>query len=93
MDKTILGTRSENHFPLCCYSTKTIMMDPRASAGESLNYFGWPDYLVFASMLIISLAIGIYYGCTGSKQSTTAEFFVGGRSMGVFPVAMSLAAR
>ena len=59
-----------------------------------MKQFGWVDYFVFASMLVISLGIGIYYGCTGSKQRTTSEFFLGGRrQMGVFPVAMSLAAR
>ena len=58
-----------------------------------IQRFNWADYLVFAGMLIGSLAIGIYYGCTGSKQSTTAEFFTGGGRMGVFPVAMSIAAR
>ena len=59
-----------------------------------LKQFGWVDYLIFAGMLVISLGIGVYYGCSGSKQRTTSEFFLGGRrKMGVFPVAMSLAAR
>ena len=56
-------------------------------------HFQWPDFLVFAVMLVISLAIGIYCGCKGSGQRTTAEFFMGGRTMGIFPVSMSLAAR
>lgn len=61
--------------------------------GGTIQRFNWADYLVFAGMLVGSLVIGIYYGCTGSKQSTTAEFFTGGGRMGVFPVAMSIAAR
>ena len=57
---------------------------------ESL--FGWPDYLVFGSMLAVSAAIGVYYACVGGKQKSTAEFLMAGRNMGTFPVAMSLIA-
>ena len=35
---------------------------------------------------------GLYYGCTGRKQSSTAEFLMAGRSMAVFPVTLSLLA-
>lgn len=56
------------------------------------NKFTLWDYVVFAGLLAISSAIGLYYGCTGSKQSTTKEFLMAGRSMGVFPVALSLLA-
>ncbi len=47
----------------------------------------------FILMLAISAGIGIMYGCTGQKQKTTNEFLMAGRSMGTFPVAMSLIAR
>lgn len=30
----------------------------------------WADYLVIATMIIISLGIGIYYRLTGGKQRT-----------------------
>lgn len=69
------------------------MTDTIGTSDELLKRFGWADYLVFAGMLVVSLGIGLYYGCIGSKQKTTSEFLLGGRSMGVFPVAMSLAAR
>jgi len=69
------------------------MPDVIGTPEELLKRFGWADYLVFASMLAISLGIGIYYGCIGTKQKTTSEFFIGSGKMGVFPVAMSLAAR
>ena len=62
-------------------------------AEELVTRFGWADYLVFIAMLAISTGIGVFFGCTGSKQKTTSEFFMGGRSMGIFPVAMSIAAR
>ena len=69
------------------------MPDVIGTPEELLKRFGWADYLVFAGMLAISLGIGIYYGCIGTKQKTTSEFFIGSGKMGVFPVAMSLAAR
>lgn len=69
------------------------MADIIGTPEELLKRFRWADYLVFAGMLAISLGIGLYYGCIGSKQKTTSEFFMGSRKMGVFPVAMSLAAR
>ena len=57
------------------------------------NRFSPWDYVVFASLLILSSIIGLYYGgCTGAKQKTTSEFLMAGRTMGVFPVAMSLLA-
>lgn len=54
--------------------------------------FSVPDYIVFAGMLSISAGIGVYYGCFGSKQNTTKEFLMGGRSMKVLPVSLSVLA-
>ncbi|GCB78965.1 hypothetical protein scyTo_0015916 [Scyliorhinus torazame] len=52
------------------------------------------DYVVFASMLLISTAIGIFsalkHGRTG--QRTTEEFLVGSRQISAYPIAFSLAA-
>ncbi|XP_004269526.1 sodium-coupled monocarboxylate transporter 1 isoform X1 [Orcinus orca] len=50
------------------------------------------DYLVFAGMLLISAAIGIYYAFAGGGQQTSKDFLMGGRSMTAVPVAMSLTA-
>lgn len=55
--------------------------------------FSWYDYAFFSGMLSISALIGIYFGCFGSKQSTANEYLMGGRSMGVIPVSLSLTAR
>ena len=56
--------------------------------------FGWPDYLVFALMLGLSAAIGVYFGFFEKKeQDDTDEFLMAGKSMGTFPIAMSLIAR
>jgi len=56
------------------------------------NRFSAPDYVVFAIILAIASIIGLYYGCTGNKQSSTNEFLMAGRSMSVLPVALSLLA-
>ena len=56
------------------------------------NQFSVADYIVFVLVLVVSAAIGIYYGCTGGKQKTTGEFLMADRRMTVLPVAMSLLA-
>lgn len=56
------------------------------------NQLNWLDYLVFASVLAISVAIGIYYRFTGGKQSTTDEYLLADKDMSVVPVAFSLMA-
>jgi len=56
------------------------------------NRFSVWDYVLFAVILAISSVIGLYYGCTGNKQNSTAEFLMAGRSMSVLPVALSLLA-
>lgn len=50
------------------------------------------DYVVFAGMLLISAAIGIYYAFAGGGQQTSKDFLMGGRSMTAVPVALSLSA-
>jgi Na+/proline symporter len=58
------------------------------SAGE----FSVVDYVIFALILVISAAIGIFFGCFGSKNKTAKEVLVANRSMGVLPTALSLLA-
>lgn len=57
-----------------------------------LNRFGWEDYSVLASMLIISVGIGMFYGFFSGGHKSSEDFLLGGSSMGTFPMAMSLAA-
>ncbi|KAG4066302.1 hypothetical protein HA402_000526 [Bradysia odoriphaga] len=54
------------------------------------NLFGWIDYSVFVGMLLISAVIGVFYACKG-KQSAD-DILIGGKSMGVIPVAASIMA-
>ncbi|XP_056419650.1 sodium-dependent multivitamin transporter isoform X2 [Hyla sarda] len=50
------------------------------------------DYIIFALLLILSSAIGLFYALSGGKQRTTQEFLLANRSMGFLPVALSLLA-
>lgn len=62
----------------------------------SLQRFGWIDYTVFLLMLTSCIFIGIYFGFIEKKSKKTDDednYLVGGRSMKVFPIAMSLIAR
>lgn len=65
----------------------------------SLQKFGWPDYLVFIIMLIGCSLIGIYFAWKMQKNKNNKkckqedDYLVGGRTMQVFPVSMSLIAR
>ncbi|XP_076861034.1 sodium-coupled monocarboxylate transporter 1 isoform X2 [Brachyhypopomus gauderio] len=50
------------------------------------------DYVVFASMLVVSAGIGVYYAFAQGGQHSSTDFLVGGRSMTAVPVALSLTA-
>ncbi|KAG7230675.1 hypothetical protein INR49_025392 [Caranx melampygus] len=51
------------------------------------------DYTVFASMLMVSMAIGLFQAWKKRESSTSVDdFFTGGRSMPAMPVGMSLCA-
>lgn len=56
------------------------------------DVFGTVDYVVFAIMLAISAGIGVWYAIADRKKSNTQEFLMGGRSMSVLPVAISVLA-
>ena len=56
---------------------------------EQHRFVSW-DYVVFTLMLAVSAAIGIFYGCRGSKQKTTKEFLLANRSLSIVPVAISI---
>jgi sodium-coupled monocarboxylate transporter 8/12 len=55
--------------------------------------FFWYEYLVLVAMLIFSTLIGLYFGCFGSKQSTTTEYLFGGKNMKFLPIGISITAR
>ncbi|XP_054159817.1 sodium-coupled monocarboxylate transporter 1-like [Oppia nitens] len=55
------------------------------------NNFSLADYSVFAAMLCISTAIGVYYAFK-KKNASNKEFLTANKSLSMFPVAMSLLA-
>ena len=57
---------------------------------EFKERFGWEEYVVVSLMLLVSALIGIYFYWKGQKSN--AEYLLGGKQMGVFPVSMSLVA-
>ena len=50
----------------------------------------WPDYVILAAFLVISLVIGVYHSMTGGKQRTTEEFIMANRKLGIIPTALSM---
>ena len=63
------------------------MLDGEAPTGPAK--FEWYDYLLFALILAISTAIGLYYGLAG-KQKSTKEYLSANRSLGVLPSLLSI---
>ncbi|XP_048462848.1 sodium-coupled monocarboxylate transporter 2 [Rhincodon typus] len=55
------------------------------------TFTAW-DYVVFASLFIISSAIGVFFAIKERKNATSREFLVGGKQMVCAPVALSLTA-
>ena len=61
------------------------------SLSDLHDLFGWEEYLVLASVLLISVLIGLYWAWKG--QRTTSEYLTASRQMTLFPMTMSLACR
>jgi len=57
---------------------------------ESVGRLEWPDYVVLAVFLSISLGIGVYHSLTGGRQRTTEEFIMANRRLGIIPTTLSL---
>ncbi|XP_043561361.1 sodium-coupled monocarboxylate transporter 2 isoform X2 [Chiloscyllium plagiosum] len=55
------------------------------------TFTAW-DYVVFASLFVISSGIGVFFAIKERKNATSREFLVGGRQMVCAPVALSLTA-
>lgn len=68
-------------------------MDKPANDEFTSPGFVLADYAVFAAMLTVSMAIGLYQVLKKSNQeANTNDFFTGGRSMPAVPVGLSLCA-
>ncbi|KFO23347.1 Sodium-dependent multivitamin transporter [Fukomys damarensis] len=63
-------------------------LDPSGAA----PIFSTVDYVVFALLLLFSLAIGLYHACRGWGHHTVGQLLMADRKMSCFPVALSLLA-
>ena len=52
--------------------------------------FHWADYVVFIGLLLVSAGFGVFYGIKDRKSHNPEDFLVGGRSMHVLPVSISI---
>ncbi|XP_017285382.1 sodium-coupled monocarboxylate transporter 1 isoform X2 [Kryptolebias marmoratus] len=50
------------------------------------------DYVVFALMLVVSAAVGVYFAWTDRGQTNSGDFLTGGRRLTALPVSLSLTA-
>jgi len=77
----------------CCFSAFLDRMN--ISSDEWISQvprIGPMDLGVFAAMLAASAAIGCYFGLCSGRQNSALEYLMGGRDMGMLPVALSLVA-
>ncbi|GAB0097883.1 hypothetical protein DMENIID0001_135620 [Sergentomyia squamirostris] len=57
------------------------------------SQFNTIDYVAFVVVFVVSYLIGLYYAVWSKRrQNTPEDYFLGGRNMGVIPVAISLLA-
>lgn len=63
-----------------------------AGTGGPVPPFSVWDYVVFVGTVLGAAAIGLYQAVRGRKETSSAEFLLGGRQMTAVPVAMSLTA-
>ncbi|XP_051931099.1 sodium-coupled monocarboxylate transporter 1 [Hippocampus zosterae] len=61
------------------------------TGGPVATFSEW-DYVVFAGTIVGAAGLGLFQAFRGRKESSSAEYFLGGRQMSAVPVAMSLTA-
>lgn len=77
----------------------TLLLNENASTPTTLlssrpeMHFSFLDYVLFVGMLLLSTIIGIYYGFVAkTKQNTVKEYLLGGKTMHILPISVSLIA-
>ncbi|XP_068568595.1 sodium-coupled monocarboxylate transporter 1 [Cebidichthys violaceus] len=61
------------------------------TGGPVATFSVW-DYVVFAGTILLAAGIGLFQAIRSRKETSSAEFLLGGRQMTAVPVAMSLTA-
>lgn len=72
--------------------TPSASLPPAPDTGMVTSAFSLVDYVVFALLLVLSLAIGLYHACRRWGQHTIGQLLMADRKMGCLPVALSLLA-
>ncbi|XP_004710192.1 sodium-dependent multivitamin transporter isoform X2 [Echinops telfairi] len=67
-------------------------LEQTSRPGVATSTFSVVDYVVFALVLLLSLAIGLYHAYRGWGGHTIGQLLLADRKMGCFPVALSLLA-
>ncbi|TNM91409.1 hypothetical protein fugu_019789 [Takifugu bimaculatus] len=62
------------------------------SGNAGVGSFAAADYVVFAVMLLVSAAVGVYYAWADRGQRSSSDFLTGGRRLTALPVSLSLTA-
>lgn len=62
------------------------------SGTAGVGSFAAADYVVFALMLLVSAAVGVYYAWADRGQRSSSDFLTGGRRLTALPVSLSLTA-
>lgn len=76
-------------------SLKTCKKVCELCDGELIGSFVAVDYVLFVGVLLVSALIGVFYmvkEARAAKQASAEDVLMGGRDIGIFPIAMSLMA-
>uniref|UniRef100_A0A8C6M1B7 Solute carrier family 5 member 8, like n=1 Tax=Nothobranchius furzeri TaxID=105023 RepID=A0A8C6M1B7_NOTFU len=73
------------------YLTRSSLSLMAGTGGPVATFSVW-DYVVFAGTIVSAAGIGLFQAIRGRKETSSAEFLLGGRQMTAVPVAMSLTA-
>ena len=71
---------------------KIVEWDKGETMDKLDETFGAWDYTVFAALLVISTAIGVYFGWKDRKTKDDKNYALGGQQFSAVPVALSLTA-
>ena len=71
---------------------KIVEWDKGETMDKLGETFGPWDYTVFAALLVISTAIGVYFGWKDRKTKDDKNYALGGQQFSAVPVALSLTA-
>ena len=75
-----------------CENFKGSTRDDLLTKSELIEKFDAGNYAVFAAMLTVSAGIGIFFWWRSRGKNNTKEMLMAGKSMGTFPMTLSLVA-